>query len=156
MAPLLAVYHNSLAMFGNVAMGTSYAIAGLSFIGYFPLAIVWSVSASSSDASWYLTYFKWVIASNIYSYILTLMNIAWFAVLLTGIFTPIFADLSSSSPDYIYLIIILGLEVILQILFSASYRPSKRLMWCWGYEFPEKGTCEFDDEDLDGLLLMVE
>jgi hypothetical protein len=141
-----SAYTSSLTLFGDTMLIASYAIAGANFLGYFPVALIWTLSVVWDDASMYKRYFGWLKASNIYGWLLTATNVTWYVVLVLYIF--IFGNYANgATPDFILPIAALSIEGILQILYSIGYGKSRKLMHCWYYEYPMKGYCDWTFEE---------
>merc|ERR1719361_106394 len=138
---IFGAYSSSLTLFGTAMLSASYAIAGANFIGYFPVAVIWTLTAAWDDRSMYQTYYGWLVASNIYGWILTSTNLTWYVVLVLYIF--LFGTWTGGqTPDFILPVVGASIEGILQILYSIGYGKSKALMNCWGYDYYDLGYCD--------------
>ena len=87
---IMGAYSSSLSLFGTAILAGSWGIAAANLAAYLPVAIVWTLTAITSDVGWYKAYYGWLSASNIYGYILTAVNAGWYVILIIGIFLPIF------------------------------------------------------------------
>lgn len=145
---LLGIEWTNLNLYGTIVLSVSWGVAGLNLIGYLPVGIVWAMTAAGSSTDMYQNYAGWLHASNIYGYIMAVLNIGWYVVLLLQSFFPIFSDFSTLAvllvPNYYAVIAGAATEVVLQTLFSISYPASRDLMQCWGTDFPENGVCTWD------------
>jgi hypothetical protein len=92
MAVIFGVYSSSLNLFGMSLLGASYAIAAANFIGYFPVAVIFTLTAAWDQTAMYKTYYRLLIASNIYGWILTCANLTWYVILVIFILLPSLFD----------------------------------------------------------------
>ena len=150
---VFSAYVSSLTLFsGDTFLVASYGIAAANFLGYFPVALIWTLSVVWDDVSMYKRYFGWLKASNIYGWLLTVTNLTWYGVLILYIF--VFGAFSGAKPSFILPIAASSIELILQILYSIGYGKSRKLMYCWYYEMQTKGYCDWVfEEDSNGSAL---
>ena len=109
---MFSAYVSSLTLFsGDTFLVASYGIAAANFLGYFPVALIWTLSVAWNDTSMYKRYFGWLKASNIYGWLLTVTNLTWYAVLLLYVF--IFGTFAGEKPNFILPIVAFSIEAIL-------------------------------------------
>ena len=157
MAVVLGAFYNSLALLGTLYTNISWALAGLSFAGYFPVALIWTLTVVWDDVGMYKRYNRWLQASNIYGWILTVSNIGWYLVLVLMIAIFHTFDAGVTKPDIYLPVAGLSIEAILQIMYSIGYVKSRKLMLCWGYDFydprfadlPPEERCPWEEYDVD-------
>ena len=157
MTIMLAPFMSSLNTLGSLYVYVSWGLAGLSFLGYFPVALIWTLTVVGDDVGMYKRYNRWLQASNIYGWVLTMSNIGWYLVLvlMIAIFHT-FAD-PNNKPDIYLPVAGLSIEAILQIMYSIGYVKSRKLMLCWGYDFydprfaslPPEERCPWEEYDVD-------
>jgi hypothetical protein len=137
---LLAVYSTGLSVLGTVGTA-SWVIGALNFIGYMPVGLVWVFTVIGDNIPAYKRYYRWLIASNIYGWLLTVLNITWYLVLVLVILIFHVFDAGTTKPNIYLPLVGMTVELILQILYSVGFGKSKRLMRCWGFDYPDYGVC---------------
>jgi hypothetical protein len=164
MGIVLGVYANSLGLLGSIYTTVSYTIAAINFLLYMPVAVVWTLTVVWESDRIARMYDRWLIASNIYGWLLTATNTTWYMVLVLMILIFFVFDSNVVKPDIWLPIAGLSVEWILQVMYSIGYAKSRKLMNCWGWEFPEGRECTWEkrtkdlddlDSDGDGALITI-
>ena len=166
MPGLMSAYITSFNLFpDSFWLGASYGIAGVNFALYLPVAAVFTVLAVKPTERMARMFDRWLIAANIYGWVLTSMNLIWFLVLVIMTFVLTF---TGEAPSIWVPLSGAIIELILQILYSIGYGKARKLMNCWGWEYPEGYECswekrtkdlgktnDFEDDDDDGALITI-
>ena len=131
--PLIGAYAPALGTLGVALTSVSWALAGLIFAGFLPIGIL-GIFTSVGDLEGNKRWRGWLIAGNIYGWILTASMEVWYVVLI--LFVLIFHVFGAGevAPNVWVPIIGIALELILQIMYSVGYGKSKKLMECWIHE----------------------
>ena len=156
MGGMLIAYQSALEQIGTQAEAISYAIIGLNFIGYFIVAVKWSISANETGTvlgmlNKYKRYYKLLRISNFYTWFLSLINLGWFTALILQVLIYHTFPTGTTKPSIWIPVIGLSVEVVLRFVYSFSQYYSSKLMKCWAYDWPELGKCTFTADEPGAL-----
>ena len=156
MGGMLVAYQNALEQIGTQAEAISYAIIGLNFIGYFIVAVKWSITANKTGTvlgmlNKYKRYFKLLRVSNFYTWFLSLINLGWYVALILQVLIYHTFPTGATKPSILIPVIGLSVEVVLRFVTSFSQYYSSKLMKCWAYDWPETGKCSFEADEPGAL-----
>ena len=76
------VYASIITELGVAVLAYTYTVGALNFIGFVPAGIFWIFTVIGGDKYTYTRYRGWLIASNIYGWLLSVINITWYIVLI--------------------------------------------------------------------------
>ena len=134
---------------GSVMIAATWGIGMISTLGNLAPFVVWIVTVNSYvikryDEYVFRRYKGWLIASNIYGWFLFGLNIAWYLMLFlfTSPWTQgYFHTWAGDAPPWEYPLYGMAVEGGLMGLYQIVFHFSKKLMQCWGYDYPEYGYC---------------
>ena len=78
----MTIFALDIAELGAIFVGLTYGIAALNFVVYVPVAILWVFTVIGGDRYVYKRYRGWLIASNIYGWLMSILNITWYIILI--------------------------------------------------------------------------
>jgi len=134
--PLVGAYMSSLGTIGVVFTAVSWGIGALQFAGYLPVGIL-GIFTDVDDVHANKRWRGWLIASNIYGWILAASQEVWWVVVV--LFVLIFHTFGAgvTAPTIWIPVVGISLELIMQVMFSIGYGKSKKLMECWIHQTTE-------------------
>ena len=144
MFAIMGAYVDGLSVLGALIEGVAFAVAGLNFITYLPNGIIWAMTTGKTqDTIMYRHYYRAVKATDIIGWFVWLINMATYLVLVAFVLVDGLASVAAgtSLPSFILPTVGFTLDQIFQITYAVTYGYNRRLMKCWGYDYPELGGC---------------